>query len=200
MVISNDSNMRIKNTSDKVSSLSSETLIEVLEAAYSLRRAIEGGKDASNMIKEQEPIMIMLLEYLILNMDNPNIDKGIFAFLEQIFGEKLKKLKHYKDEKYKIDGQEEGVEDELTKEEKQIRLRAAIYEIYKLTNPNRLAGETAMENFIKNVKTRGVEFAMKYDGHEMESKFTKTELKNLSSYSDLVKKNIHDGGSRGAGL
>ena len=36
MVISNDSNMRIKNTSDKVASLSSETLIEVLEAAYSL--------------------------------------------------------------------------------------------------------------------------------------------------------------------
>ena len=91
------------------------------------------------------------------------------------------------------------MEDELTKEEKQIRLRAAIYEIYKLTNPNRLAGETAMENFIKNVKTRGVEFAMKYDGHEMASKFTKTELKTFL-LTVIWLRRIFMMGKQGAGL
>lgn len=199
MVLS-DSSMRLKNTSDKVASLSAETLIDILEAAYALRKAIESGQDNSDLIKQQEPVMILLLEYLILNMDNPNIDKSIFAFLDKIFGDKLKKKNISKYSGRELDAQEEELEEELTKEEKEIKLRAAIYEIYKITNPNRLAGETALENFIKNVKTRGVDFAMKHDGHEYAQKFTKTELKNLSSYTSIVKSQIHDAGGRGGGL
>lgn len=199
MVLS-DSSARLKNTSDKVASLSAETLIDILEAAYSLRKAMESGQDNSDMIKQQEPIMILLLEYLILNMDNPNIDKSIFSFLDKLFGDKLKKKNLSKHSGKQLDAQEEELEEELTKEEKELKLRAAIYEIYKLTNPNRIAGETSLENFIKNVKTRGVDFAMQHDGHEHAQKFTKTELKNLSSYTSMVKSQIHEAGGRGAGL
>ncbi len=141
-----------------------------------------------------------------MNMDNPNIDKQIFLFLEKIFGEKLKKLKKKNKSQNASDinspDQSEEIvnEADLTKEEKEMRVRLIIYEIYKITNPNRLAGETEMDNFIKNVKTRGLEVALKYDGHELSKNFTPQELKNLSSYKDLVQKQLHDSGSRGAGL
>lgn len=48
--------------------------------------------------------------------------------------------------------------------------RAAQYEIYKITNPKRIAGETNEENFINNAVVLGVKKAMKYAGVEFESK------------------------------
>lgn len=41
--------------------------------------------------------------------------------------------------------------------------RLATYEVYKILNPRRLAGETKIDNFINNIITSGIEFAKKHE-------------------------------------
>lgn len=56
----------------------------------------------------------------------------------------------------------------LTKEAqkafKQTLKRFVIYELYKVLNPKRIAGETKAENFINNVITSGMKQARKFEG------------------------------------
>ena len=52
---------------------------------------------------------------------------------------------------------------------KQILKRFAIYEIYKVLNPRRIAGETKRENFIHNYISGGIRKAMHYDLSEHKS-------------------------------
>ncbi|AZL15414.1 DUF5394 family protein [Rickettsiales endosymbiont of Stachyamoeba lipophora] len=49
---------------------------------------------------------------------------------------------------------------------KQDLLRAFVYEFYKFVNPNQIAGETKMDNFINNVVYGGVKYAVKHAGKE----------------------------------
>lgn len=42
--------------------------------------------------------------------------------------------------------------------------RHAIYEIYKMTNPRKIAGETRKDNFVGNYITKGEKQARKYEG------------------------------------
>lgn len=41
--------------------------------------------------------------------------------------------------------------------------RLATYEVYKIMNPRRLAGETKLENFVNNIITSGIKFAEEYE-------------------------------------
>ncbi|MFV9875941.1 MAG: DUF5394 family protein [Rickettsiales endosymbiont of Dermacentor nuttalli] len=41
--------------------------------------------------------------------------------------------------------------------------KAIIYEIYKFTNPKRIAGETRIENFINNILKGGIGYAKRFD-------------------------------------
>lgn len=43
--------------------------------------------------------------------------------------------------------------------------RFAIYEVYKLLNPRRIAGETRLSNFIHNLIIGGEKYALKYSGY-----------------------------------
>ena len=90
-------------------------------------------------------------------------------------------------------------EEELTEEQKQIRLRQIIYEVYKIINPERLAGETSLENFISNVITRGIEVAMEYDGSQYAKKFTEEELNNLESHKTSFVTKLKSEGHKGSG-
>lgn len=42
--------------------------------------------------------------------------------------------------------------------------RHAIYEVYKMTNPRKIAGETRKDNFVGNVITKGEKVARKHEG------------------------------------
>lgn len=198
-----NADLKLKNTSEKVAALDAESLIAMLEAAYALRKALQSGVEAGEAIMQQEPIMLILLEYLAINEDNPNLDPEIFHFLEKIFGKKLRKKKEKEAKERKDNGEleeEEGKDDDLTPEEKKRRARLAMYEIYKITNPQRIAGETEMDNFINNVKTRGLAVACKYEGYEHLQDFTAKEIKNMSSYRDAVRQSLHDAGAREIGF
>ncbi len=65
------------------------------------------------------------------------------------------------------------------KNTQQILKRFAVYEIYKVMNPHRIAGETKKENFVNNFVTGGIRKAMRYDAKELQ-KASPQEIKQLN--------------------
>ncbi len=67
--------------------------------------------------------------------------------------------------------------------------KAADYELYKIINPNQLAGETREENFISNAILLGVKKALKFAGleHSMD-KIDPSALKILENAHQALKK------------
>jgi hypothetical protein len=57
---------------------------------------------------------------------------------------------------------------------KQILKRFAVYEIYKVVNPRRIAGETKAQNFLHNYITGGIKKAMRYDLSEVKKASAQT--------------------------
>jgi hypothetical protein len=73
--------------------------------------------------------------------------------------------------------------------------RAASYEIYKITNPKRIAGETEEENFISNAILLGVKQAMKHAGIEFDiKKVDPNSLKILEEAHQNLKRAQQGGG------
>lgn len=180
----------------KASSIDPETLLEALEIARDLQKKSSNTDDQSIKIAlgKNRELLFKLLEYLILNMDNPNIDQSLVKFLSKILGVNLSKKKEKEKEEEEL---EEEVE--LSEEEKQRRNRLVIYEVYKILNPHRLAGETSLENFINNVRTRGIEEARKYEGADKEQDFDKKELEDLESHKFSFVKSLEAEGFKGKG-
>lgn len=175
-----------------ISHMPAKDLAKLFELADQLRMAVESNdQEKIKSFESSKQLMYVLLEYLIQNMDTLNIDHSLVLFLKKFLGVELSKEKG-------IDEEEKW--DELDEKEKQKQLKFWIYEMYKMTNPNRLAGETALDNFINNVKTRGINVAMNYEGSSFAKKFEKEDLLNLDSqrhgFVDALKK----GGVRGGGL
>jgi len=84
------------------------------------------------------------------------------------------------------------------KNTKDILKRFAVYEIYKIMNPRRIAGETRRDNFVANFITGGIQKAMKYEGASKEEikTYSPAMIKNLNKSHSLFKKS----GGRGLGL
>ena len=59
--------------------------------------------------------------------------------------------------------------------------RHAIYEVYKMTNPRRIAGETRKDNFVGNYVTKGEKVARKHEGG------SKEEMKKYAKDGTLKK-------------
>ena len=79
------------------------------------------------------------------------------------------------------------------KDFKEFLRRCLAYEFYKITNPNRLAGETREENFLSNAVLLGVKEALKYEGLEQDvSKISKSTVVMLEKahhkFENLSKK------------
>ena|GEM_PF-1188135 len=70
---------------------------------------------------------------------------------------------------------------------KQILKRFAVYEVYKVMNPRRIAGETSRSNFVSNFVTGGLRKAMKYDPKEFQ-KASPQEIKQLHKAHGAFKK------------
>ncbi len=182
------------NDHQTLNSLDPQSLVQFLEIAYNLRRAISAGKQLdTEQLQASTPMLVQLLEYMINNISNPNLDHTLIPFLEKILGFKLRKKKD-KDEEL-----EKEQDEKIDKEERERRNRLAIYELYKVINPRRLAGETDLENFISNVQTRGIQVALQNDGKEYAIDFKAQELENLESYRHGFTQTLKDGGTKGFG-
>jgi hypothetical protein len=168
--------------------LSPHQLLEALTAVYQLRTIMENGdtKEAAHFLAKNKILLQDLLEYLILNMDNPNLDITLLHFLEKVLG-----IGKNKSKEKKQDLKEER-EEYLSKEELELRYRLLMYEIYKITNPHRIAGETSLENFLNNIQLRGIEVARQYEGARHADKFTKSDLEVLDSHRHENAKRIRE--------
>lgn len=188
-----------------IKSMDVESLIKLLNIAYDLRKAFENGKEIEpDELKIDVSLMVMLFEYLATNLDKENVDVKLLKFLEKFLGikknkKKKKQLEHAEQQNEEDLEYEEEQEVELSKEEKERRYRLAMYEIYKVINPHQLAGETAFENFLNNVITRGVRVAMEYEGAEYAKVFDKELIENLESHRFSFVQNLKDHGAIGGG-
>lgn len=184
--------MKYHNDIKKVEDLDAETLAEAIEIARKLQIEMEAGKPgiSKDDLHEHRDILTKLLEYLMLNYNNPNMDVSLIEFLAKALGISIRKDKNKEKDKEK---------EELTEEQKKIRHMQIMYEAYKILNPRRIAGETSLENFISNVLTRGVKTARGYEGAEYERYFTKKELDNLSSYKKSFVNKLKSSGNKGYG-
>jgi hypothetical protein len=177
-----------------VLSINPEDLRKLLAVAYDLREALAAGdKEKLRSLEKSRTLLMTLLEYLILNEDNPNLDTSLIATLLKFLGIDIKKQKHEENER------QEEQEEFLSEEEKKHRLRLIFYEVYKILNPERLAGETPLQNFINNVKTRGIEVALKYEGAEVAQQFDSKELERLEAGKGKFVEKLEKEGFKGFG-
>lgn len=168
-------------------------LQKLLKIAYELKNAMDtGSREQLKLLEQSKGLLAMLLEYLILNIGNPDVDVELINLLSRFLGFELSE--EIEDEI------EEEKEKKLSKEEKERRHRLMVYEVYKIISPRRLAGETDIDNFINNVRTRGVSVAVKYEGREFAKYFDAKELSNLESHSVAFRETLVKAGFRGGGI
>lgn len=178
--------------------LSSANLLQALGITKRLMIALYRQKDElQKEIDKHRETIEKLLVYLALELDNPNLDLALLEFLCRLLDINVQKLRKKKE------GLEEEQEQEMTEEERKNHIRWIIYEAYKIINPNRIAGETDLENFINNVKTRGLEEARKYTNHAVNyekslgTKFLGELNKEKSSFVEMLKEQGFQGQGRG---
>ena len=182
----------MKNDSGRFEkNLSSEDLKKILDIAYSLKNAV-GSKKYHEIDQHQRSMLIYILGYLLANINNPQIDKDLLEFLLNICGYNITKDKDKELE-------EEEKEQELEEKDKERRNRLAAYEVYKILNPHQLAGETALENFVNNMVTRGIKVALKYEGKQFAESFEKSDLAKLESHKTNFVNSIKNEGFKGGG-
>lgn len=73
------------------------------------------------------------------------------------------------------------------KNTQQLLKRFAVYEIYKVMNPHRIAGETKRQNFVNNYITGGLKNAMHYDPKELKHTSAQ-EIKQLEKAHNSFRK------------
>ncbi len=157
--------------------LPAKDLAQLMAIAQELKKAMESGDEQKvKSLEQNKHLLLTLLEYLILNIDRADIDPALIAILQRFLGIDFGKDKKERDE-------EELLEyEEMSKEQKEHIHRIMVYEIYKTLNPNQLAGETALENFISNVRRYGIAEAMQHEGKEFANQFNKKDLENIESH------------------
>ena len=169
--------------------LSEKDLEEYISIVNKLAKQLNQGEVNEAELNASREKLTALLEYLVLNLDGPNIDPQLLIFLQKLLGIELDK---------DLDKDQEK-ENKLSEEQKKLLHRLIVYEVYKILNPNRLAGETTLENFINNVQARGVKVALEYEGKEFEKMFDKKDLENLESHKFSFVNTLKNEGFRGGG-
>ncbi|KJV73889.1 Uncharacterised protein [Orientia tsutsugamushi] len=75
--------------------------------------------------------------------------------------------------------------------------RFAIYEVYKLLNPRRIAGETRLSNFIHNLIIGGAKYALKYGGgNKNDVNYYNNKLQAMKFHKKSAERGDKDRGGR----
>ncbi|WP_410528553.1 DUF5394 family protein [Rickettsiales endosymbiont of Peranema trichophorum] len=136
----------------------------------------EHGQVNSAKLEANKELLVAILEYLIVHAHSLKVDAGLIIFLENVLG-----IGKIKKDAQKEQEEQEQEEKELSNEEKERRYRILVYQIYKIMNPRRLAGETKLDNFIHNVQARGIKEAMKYEGMEYAKNIKQSDVNAMES-------------------
>lgn len=176
-------------------SIASETVVLVMLKNLLARLAKENGVEAdlSTLTAEQEKKLQEALEQIAEQLKQAGL-MGNEVNLQRLVRMLLRSHQPSKAKEKDEDGKdvEEDSFESLSPKEK-ARLKKlftlfAVYEAYKITNPNQLAGETRQDNFINNLHMYGKEFAIKKTGSDMglESKAIESMEKNHKSFAAQV--------------
>ncbi len=157
--------------------------IELNQEYYSVQacsdiiiKIIKSSEDPDTANNERIKFVLMRLFATFITTSNITLFKDLLKLLA-IFLKKSKQI------------QENELEEEsefLTEEEIKTQTRFIIYEIYKIINPNKIAGETQIENFISNVIVRGIEAALYYEKRNVSKIFSPKELRILKDNSKSI--------------
>lgn len=159
----------------KASSVSPEDLLKF----HNIINELPNAEDLPASIQLNKEFLLRMLEYFVDNMDNPNIDPLLLQLLCLYLGIKPRLA----EKKKEIAIEEEW--EELTEEERKRLLLLIFYEAYKIINPNRIAGETAAENFLNNVLYRGLRKALEIEG--VTSYKSQTSLDNPTTFAERLR-------------
>jgi len=149
-------------------------------------------------VDENSASLEALLGYLIANLEEPNVDHRLLMVMARIFRIDIRKVRQFMfREKRDL---------EVSQEEKRTLMRFIIYEAYKVLNPNRLAGETEVENFISNVAIRGMKTACMYAKNNQELRgfvekiYGPSFLKRLEKNKKFLIEDVRSHGFFGGGV
>jgi len=159
------SNLR-DDSGNFINSSSQSLLFQILNDLFS---GVDEGIDLSNITPEQikalQAALSVLLDEIalskILGGDNEKIIELILHSLVNSVS---------KSEKKRREKEEHLVEEKKLKELKILLEKTIDYEKYKVTNPNKLAGETTLENVINNLNVGGSDLAKRHEGGELLNK------------------------------
>ncbi len=153
----------------------------LINAAQQLQRrhALQNSL-SKHEIKQSIGWLLMLLEYFSGNPQIAERHTDLMMFIYSILG--LNKAKA--PEERETLQQKEA--DRIEREFEDLKARLAMYEFYKIVNPNRIAGETERENFINNVHVRGLTQALILEGTKSPQFFNVKEMELTSTPSSFV--------------
>ncbi|MCC2646550.1 MAG: hypothetical protein K0R02_615 [Rickettsiaceae bacterium] len=179
-----------------------KTIQENAELKTKLQQILEGieSEEAGDIEVEIMELLESIMEEIAAEF--PAQGKGS-AVSKAKLATKMKSLKILllMQEKYKgksVNGQSAAQKEQRKKRiqhTKKLIERFVIYEIYKIMNPRRIAGETKIANFINNMITGGLKRAVKYEGGKKQdlAKYSPEMIKKLNNQHQRMKRNNFKG-------
>ncbi len=168
-----------------------EQLLVLVLIIGDVHKFISMAKDDITRQKHKD-LLAKLLQYLISNKQLAVAHKALIAAIRLILGITL-------DQEHAAPSEELDEEAGLSTAERKRRYELAMYELYKILNPNRLAGETALDNFLHNVAVHGIDVARQYQGSQYETQFNANDLVKLASYRHSLGALLKEEGAKGFG-
>lgn len=160
-----------------------ETLLLVLfkNILAGIAEEMDEELDIAQLTPRQEEKLAEVLEQIAKQLQQAGL-VGQNEHIKKLVRLLIRSRQPQKPKEYDEDGKEKEDENEyesLAPAEKK-RLQKlfqmfAVYEAYKITNPNQLAGETRLDNFIHNLALRGKDFAIHKTGSDMGMTHEETE-------------------------
>lgn len=183
------SNQNDQELSDSLAKGGEYEILDVLSEKDSFDEEIEQilanfNEQTMDLTKLQTQIILLIKKYLnsskyknkSIKIDESVIAENIAEVSHHLINQRSEIIKNANKELGVADSKDnyQAITNQSRSDIKKIIKNFAVYEIYKVMNPKRIAGETRKENFAHNVITGGIDHAKHYAGG------TKAEIENYS--------------------
>ncbi|MGC0372118.1 MAG: hypothetical protein DGJ47_000823 [Rickettsiaceae bacterium] len=183
-------------TDEELKSLQEEIamLIENEELDENLGKLIDEVFEQSITVEELQKSLIKTISAYLINKNRSKTKKKEKEEELEIF-EDIEKFVDDILEKNGIDKTKHKMKLDQIKARKNLKMiikNFAIYQIYKVMNPKRIAGETKKMNYMHNLAKHGKKTAAKYEGGRPQdlAKYGKAEVKNIHKAAKSAKKSL----------
>lgn len=144
------------------------TILETLGSLKDASRSLEKKRSlCQETVEEYREEIKALIEYIAISGDLSGVDMDFLIFLCELLGIDVTTLL---ENTLKKDKQEKEIEQtEKFKKRKEEGLKLLlVYAMYRLISPHKLAGQTLLEDFIKDIRQSGWAYALEAHGARLE--------------------------------